>query len=54
MTQMVFAIRDTACNSSFTGGPCVSPEAQRQTRESQNRRWDQNETRLSFIPQVPD
>ena len=42
MTQIAFAIMDTACNSSFTGGPCVLPEAQRQTREGQNRRWHQN------------
>ena len=42
MTQIAFAISDPACNSNFTGGPCVLPEAQRQTGESQNRRWDQN------------
>ena len=42
MTQIAFAISDTACNSSFTRRRCVLPDAQRQTRESQNRRWDQN------------
>ena len=42
MTQIAFAISDPAYYSSFTGGPCVLPDSQRQTRESQNRRWDQD------------
>ena len=42
MMQIAFAIRDPACNSSVTCGPCVLPDSQRQTRESQIRRWGQD------------